>query len=203
MIYYRPDRRMKEEPNASISRPLGSAVRTPRKVELERLAPRITTAAGVKLTLASRRYLDFADFSAGKLMYLSDIEPASAKVDAACRSAAIGNTAPPNTANRVATNSAFGGPLIAVMKASGDAATAASARTRTFNKGLALRSRTEIVYRLPAGFKRFIAIAGIDPATSATRQRAAVNLRRRPRAARNRNRRRPAAPTDSTRNCRR
>ena len=39
---------------------------------------------------------------------------------------------------------------------------------RTFNKGLALRSRTEIVYRLPAGFQRFIAIAGIDPATAPT-----------------------------------
>jgi hypothetical protein len=48
----------------------------------------------------------------------------------------------------------------------GDSA-AAQAATRTFSKGLALRSRTEIVYRLPAGFQRFIAVAGIDPATTA------------------------------------
>jgi hypothetical protein len=37
---------------------------------------------------------------------------------------------------------------------------------RTFNKGLALRSRTELLYRLPAGFHRFQAVAGIDPAAA-------------------------------------
>lgn len=31
-----------------------------------------------------------------------------------------------------------------------------------YSKGLALHSRTQIVYRLPAGFRRFTAIAGID-----------------------------------------
>ena len=41
-------------------------------------------------------------------------------------------------------------------------------RTQIFSKGLALRSRTELVYRLPAGFRRFTAIAGIDPATRAS-----------------------------------
>ena len=33
-----------------------------------------------------------------------------------------------------------------------------------YRKGLALRSRTEIVYRLPAAYKRFQAIVGIDDA---------------------------------------
>ena len=33
---------------------------------------------------------------------------------------------------------------------------------QTFSKGLALASRTEITYRLPAGVKRFKATAGID-----------------------------------------
>jgi hypothetical protein len=37
-----------------------------------------------------------------------------------------------------------------------------------FSKGLALRSRTELVYRLPAGFGRFTAVAGMEPATSST-----------------------------------
>ena len=37
---------------------------------------------------------------------------------------------------------------------------------RTYAKGLALRSRTELDYRLPAGMRRFAAIAGIDPATA-------------------------------------
>jgi hypothetical protein len=61
--------------------------------------------------------------------------------------------------------SAFGGPLSLIMK-EGDSA-AAQAATRTFAKGLALRSRSQLSYRLPAGFQRFIAIAGIEPATSA------------------------------------
>jgi hypothetical protein len=37
-----------------------------------------------------------------------------------------------------------------------------------FSKGLALRSRSELNYRLPAGFGRFTAVAGIEPATSTT-----------------------------------
>ena len=37
---------------------------------------------------------------------------------------------------------------------------------RSYSKGLALRSRTEIVYRLPQGMRRFQAIAGIAPATA-------------------------------------
>ncbi len=39
-------------------------------------------------------------------------------------------------------------------------------QTKTFSKGLALRSRTEIRYRLPQGMQRFIALAGIDPETA-------------------------------------
>jgi hypothetical protein len=47
----------------------------------------------------------------------------------------------------------------------GDTAVARSA-TKTFSKGLALRSRTEITYRLPPRYQRFMAIAGIEPATT-------------------------------------
>jgi hypothetical protein len=41
------------------------------------------------------------------------------------------------------------------------------AQPQSFDKGLALRSRTELTYRLPAGFRRFTASAGIDPSTRA------------------------------------
>ena len=40
------------------------------------------------------------------------------------------------------------------------------ARIASYFKGLAIRSHTEIVYRLPRGMKRFHAIAGIAPATA-------------------------------------
>ena len=46
---------------------------------------------------------------------------------------------------------------------------------RSFAKGFALRSRTELVYRLPDGFNRFTALAGIDPAATASRQRPAYD----------------------------
>jgi hypothetical protein len=36
---------------------------------------------------------------------------------------------------------------------------------QTYNKGLAVRSRTELEYRLPKGMRRFVAVAGIDPET--------------------------------------
>jgi len=44
-----------------------------------------------------------------------------------------------------------------------------SARSvKSFSKGVAIRSRNELVYRLPTGFKQFVALAGIEPATSST-----------------------------------
>jgi hypothetical protein len=160
-IYYRPDRRMKEEPKASIQGRWGLRVSAAR-VELKDSLLEMTTAAGVKLTWPLND-ISLADFSAGKLMYLSDIEPASAKwtpfVGLPPSATLVAEYGQPRR-----NQSAFGGPLTLVMKEGGSAA--AQAADRTFSKGLALRSRTEIVYRLPIGFQRFIAIAGIDPATA-------------------------------------
>ena len=161
-IYYRPDRRLKEEAKVSIQGRSGLRV-SAAHVELKDSLLELTTAAGAKLSWPLND-ISLADFSAGKLMYLSDIEPASS------------NWSPfvglPPSATLAAEygqprrdKSAFGGPLSLLMK-DGDTA-AALAAPRTFPKGLALRSRTEIVYRLPGGFRRFIATAGIDPATTA------------------------------------
>jgi hypothetical protein len=43
-----------------------------------------------------------------------------------------------------------------------------SGRPQPFSKGMSLRSRTDMVFRLPPGFRRFSAVAGIEPATIAT-----------------------------------
>lgn len=160
-IYYRPDRRMKEEPKASIQGRSGLRVNASH-VDLKDSVLDLTTATGEKLNWPLDD-ISLADFSAGKLMYLSDIEPASTKCSpfiALPPSAALASEYGQPRRDK----SAFGGPLSLVMK-EGETA-AARAAIRTFPKGLALRSRTEIVYRLPTGFKRFIAIAGIDPATT-------------------------------------
>jgi hypothetical protein len=58
--------------------------------------------------------------------------------------------------------SAYGGPLML-----GPSNDSSGVVIRTFNKGLAVRSRTELVYRLPAGYRRLNSIVGIDPATRA------------------------------------
>jgi hypothetical protein len=160
-IYYRPDRRMKEEPKASIQGRSGLRVNVSH-VELKNSVVELTTATGEKLTWPLDD-ISLADFSAGKLMYLSDIEPASTKYSPFIALPASATLAGEYGQPR-RDKSAFGGPLSLVMK---DGETpAARAATKAFPKGLALRSRTEITYRLPAGFKRFIAIAGIEPATT-------------------------------------
>jgi hypothetical protein len=109
--------------------------------------------------------IHLADFSAGKLMYLSDIDPSSEQW-----TPLVG--LPPNAAllaeyGRPRRNqSAYGGPL--TIRTDDALSTSPGGRSRVFNKGLALRSRTELVYRVPAGFRRFTTIAGIDPATTSS-----------------------------------
>jgi hypothetical protein len=161
-IYYRPDRRTKEQPKALIQGRSGLRV-SAAHVELKDSLLELTTAAGVKLNWLLND-ISLADFSAGKLMYLSDIEPASA-ISTPFVGLPPSATLAAEYGKPRRDKSAFGGPLSLLMK-EGDSA-AAQAASRTFSKGLALRSRTEIVYRLPTGFQRFIAIAGIDPSTNA------------------------------------
>ena len=162
IAYYRPDRRIARERQATIHGRSGFRAQAA-AVELNQTQLQMTTVAGIKLTWPLDD-ITSADFSAGKLMYLSDIEPASEKW-----TPLVGL---PSTATLAAEygqprrdKSAYGGPLTLLIKA--DSLADAQENTRTFNKGLAIRSRTEIVYRLPAGFQRFTALAGIDPATSA------------------------------------
>jgi hypothetical protein len=162
-IYYRPDRRLKEEPKASIQGRSGLRVNAAHLV-LKDSRLELTTATGVKLSWPVSD-ISLADFSSGKLMYLSDIEPASATTTAFVGLPASATLAAEYGKYR-RDKSAFGGPLSLLMREGESVATQAA--SRTFSKGLALRSRAEIVYRLPAGFQRFIAIAGIDPATTST-----------------------------------
>ncbi len=93
---------MKEEPKASIQGHSGLRVSVAH-VALEDSLLELTTAAGIKLTWPIDD-ISLADFSAGKLMYLSDIEPASENWTPLRRPASIGNRSLPNTANPAAIN---------------------------------------------------------------------------------------------------
>ncbi|HEY3393217.1 MAG TPA: NPCBM/NEW2 domain-containing protein [Lacipirellulaceae bacterium] len=122
----------------------------------------IETAAGVKLTWPlADVYL--ADFSAGKIVYLSDLKPVFERWTPLVGLAVAAESAAKYGQVRL-DQSAFGGPLELHINGS----SASGSDVKSFSKGLAIRSRTELVYRLPPGFKQFVAIAGIEPVTRAT-----------------------------------
>jgi hypothetical protein len=109
--------------------------------------------------------VQFADFSGGKIKYLSDMEPASQNW-----SPLVGLPAGLTLASEYGQprrdHSAFGGKLALLQKTEADDDANLLSTRHEFDRGLALRSRTELVYRLPAQFSRFRAVAGIDPAAS-------------------------------------
>lgn len=105
-----------------------------------------TTPAGVR-TSRPVRSIRRIDFSQGKIVYLSDLKPESAEW-----TPYIGLGAePPGRAVLFAPRadrSLSGGPLELAGK--------------VYAKGLAVHSRTELVYRLGEPFARLAAVAGID-----------------------------------------
>jgi NPCBM/NEW2 domain-containing protein len=124
----------------------------------------ITTSQGVNVRWPWAE-ISSADFSAGKLAFLSDLTPMSqawqplvALPASATHAAAIGQPR--------FDHAAVGGPL-SLWYPEGEPSSA-TGHVESFSKGIALRSRTEIVYRVPRGFNRFLASAGIEPATRAS-----------------------------------
>ncbi len=87
------------------------------------------------------------DFSAGKLVYLSDLKPES-----------VNWTSFFDLANQAPSLARFMAPRFdrgredEVMRLAG----------KEYRKGVSLTSRTELIYKLPARAKRFKALAGID-----------------------------------------
>jgi hypothetical protein len=121
----------------------------------------ITTPAALRLDVKLDQ-LARADFSAGKLAYLSDLEP----VAVAWTPRVAMPAAAPLIADygRPRFDTSFAGSPLTLAWA--DESSPTGREIRTFGKGVALRSRTEATWRLPEGMKRFSATAGIDPAAS-------------------------------------
>jgi NPCBM/NEW2 domain len=121
----------------------------------------VRTPAGIAFSV-SLMHVVRGDFSAGKLAYLSDLKPIELKwtpriatSDAASLIAEFGQ--PRN-------NVSFSGSALSL--AWPDESLPTGREIRTYARGLAIRSRTDLVYRLPEGMRRFTATAGIDPATA-------------------------------------
>ena len=137
-----------------------------RDVSLAGAGIKITTPGGLKVT---RKPSDirYVDFSQGKVRYLSDMKPESVETQPFFglgdpRGAAGGLFGPRMDRALVRReHAADTGQLqiAAKVKSPGDDVLTV---TRSYAKGLALHSRTEMVYVLPPGFVRFKATAGID-----------------------------------------
>ncbi len=123
----------------------------------------LVTTVG-KLTLAfPLADLAAADYSIGKLTFLSDMQPLRSEwtplVALPAAAESIKNFGQPRS------NLSFTGSPLALSWPADKNQT--NAQLATYDKGFAIRSRTEMEYRLPKSLRRFTAIAGIDPETLA------------------------------------
>ena len=109
---------------------------------------RWTTPSGV-VTGCPLTAIRSIDFSQGKIVYLSDLKPESTEFTPYFGGSDAAPLLRRLYALRTDTNLELG-PL--------------QLDKQTYRKGLALHSRSEVVYRLPDRFSRFKAIAGIDAA---------------------------------------
>ncbi len=107
-----------------------------------------------------------ADYSVGKLTYLSDLEPFRQKWTPLIEL--------PTSDERVKLlgmprrdTSFDGSPLTLSWQKEEGKEDEEGIILKSYAKGLALRSRTNLEYRLPRGMRRFVATAGIDPETLA------------------------------------
>jgi hypothetical protein len=139
---------------------LGSGARLAAKqLKLQDDALQVTTPSGHELRVPLADLID-ADYSAGKLSYLSDLKPLESKwtplIEMPAAVESIQNFGAPRL------NISFTGSPLTLSWPGKDGS---ASTLQTYNKGLALRSRTELQYRLPKNMRRFVALAGIDPET--------------------------------------
>lgn len=106
----------------------------------------VTSVAGVKFTLPVEQLRDL-DFSTGKAMYLSDIEPESSSWR-------------PYLKSRLPEE--LLGKLFQVKRDRGPDGQALLLGGKSYAKGLSIPSRTELTYRLTDEFRQFSAMVGID-----------------------------------------
>lgn len=107
---------------------------------------KLTSVLGIEIELPLTR-LEKLDFSGGKIAYLSDLEPVSVKWKPYFASLATATSLSKLYLPR--RDKSFDGAKLVLG-------------SQSYEKGLALHSRTAIVYRLPNKFNRLLATVGID-----------------------------------------
>jgi hypothetical protein len=120
----------------------------------------VTTVGKLELSLPFADLVS-ADYSIGKLTFLSDMQPLRSQwtplVSLPAAAESIKNFGEPRS------NFSFTGSPLTLSWPADETKTGAT--LESYDKGLAIRSRTELEYRLPKSMRRFTAIAGIDPET--------------------------------------
>lgn len=146
LVYYRPTAKP-AEPLCHIEA-AGGARWSVSTLDLLEDALQLKTPAGIATSLPLARVRRF-DFSLGKIVYLSDLEPLKKEWQPYLSASETSGSAEQLFGLRRDRNFA-GKPL--------------SLGETPFRKGLALHSRYELTYRLPDEFTRLVTVAGIDPA---------------------------------------
>ena len=132
-----------------------------RQASLEGKQLRLRTASGVDLRVPLDQ-LARIDFSTGKIAYLSDLKASNVRW--------IPRVAIPKEATTIInhglprSNVSFTGSPLSLLWH--DDPLPARRDVRTYSRGMAIRSRSELAYLIPQGMARFVATAGIDPATA-------------------------------------
>jgi hypothetical protein len=121
----------------------------------------IETVTGLRFAIPLNDLYE-ADYSVGKLVFLSDLTPLkqewTPRIDLPATAELIRLYGLPRR------DQSFSGSSLSLFWPSENPAS--SGVTKPYAKGLALRSRTMLEYRIPKGMNHLTALAGIDPATA-------------------------------------
>ncbi len=145
LIYYRKQESLPADPLCVVSDRFGGRL-SAKQCSLAESQLNIVTVAGVKLALPLDQVASI-DFSSGKITYLSDLTAQSFEWSPYL-----------SAANPPASVAEFYG----LRRDRGRTSAALMLGGKSYSKGLALTSRSEVRYKLPAGSRSFQAIVGID-----------------------------------------
>jgi hypothetical protein len=148
LFYFHAAAGRPEDPVCRVSDAAGSRWNV-RSVQLEGESLNLVSTTGVRATLPVERLLKL-DFSIGKILYLSDADPETVE-----------------WTPFIGPASSYEVKLYAPRRdiGWGGAKLEIPGTDKHYEKGLQVFSRTELVYRVPEGFKRFLATAGIGNAS--------------------------------------
>lgn len=151
IVYYRPDGAQLPASVCRVTTVDGTAWAA-RSIAWDAAAGtlKLTGCTGIQSTLPAGRIAKI-DFSAGKIVYLSDLEPVAVEWTPLIGAGAAADDLA--RLYRPRRDRSFDGGKLELD---------VDGKTRQFDKGLALRSRSLVSFRLPDGFRRFQSTVGID-----------------------------------------